>query len=170
LIFDRIKEEGTKRKCMKITLIYIGKTNEKYLESGIEKYVKRLKNYCRFEIIEIKDIKNFSGSADLLKKESVSILEKIKEDDYLIVLDENGEEMNSVSFSEFIEFCGNTSIKNVVFLIGGAFGIHPDIKVRAKKIISLSKMTFSHQMIRLFFTEQLYRAFTIIKNEKYHNP
>ncbi|MBK6566086.1 MAG: 23S rRNA (pseudouridine(1915)-N(3))-methyltransferase RlmH [Saprospiraceae bacterium] len=155
---------------MKITLMYIGKTNEKYLESGIELYIKRLKNYCRFEIIELKDIKKFSGSADLLKKEAVHILEKIKEDDFLVVLDEKGEELSSINFSDFIESCGNTSVKNLVFLVGGAFGIHQDVKARAKKLISFSKMTFSHQMIRLFFTEQLYRAFTIIKNEKYHNP
>ncbi len=154
---------------MKILIWAIGKTDEKYLEQGIEKYLKRLKHYCKFEYETFKDVKSNSNMEDILKRESELILSRLKSDDFLVLLDEYGSQYTSVSFSEYLEKLQLQSLKSVVFLIGGAYGHHPDIKARANHMISLSKMTFSHQMVRLFLVEQLYRGFTILKNEKYHN-
>ncbi len=155
---------------MKFSLLVIGKTNEKYLEEGIKIYDNRLKNYTKFDMIEVRDIKGFQNPEDLKKKEADAFLEKIKDDDVLVLLDENGKSFSSVEFSLWIENQQIRSVKHVVFIIGGAFGVHQVIRQRSNLVLSFSKMTFSHQMIRLFFVEQLYRAFTIIKNEKYHNP
>jgi 23S rRNA (pseudouridine1915-N3)-methyltransferase len=155
---------------MKFSLLVIGKTNEKYLEEGIKIFDNRLKNYTRFEMIEVRDIKGFQNPEDLKKKEADAFLEKIKDDDVLVLLDENGKSFSSVEFSLWIENQQIHSVKHVVFMIGGAYGVHELIRQRSNLVLSFSKMTFSHQMIRLFFVEQLYRAFTIIKNEKYHNP
>lgn len=155
---------------MKFSLLVIGKTNEKYLEEGIKIFDNRLKNYTKFEMIEVRDIKGFQNPEDLKKKEADAFLEKIKDDDVLVLLDENGKSFSSVEFSQWIENQQIRSVKHVVFMIGGAFGVHELIRQRSNLVLSFSKMTFSHQMIRLFFVEQLYRAFTIIKNEKYHNP
>jgi len=155
---------------MKFSLLVIGKTNEKYLEEGIKIFDNRLKNYTKFEMIEVRDIKGFQNPEDLKKKEADAFLEKIKDDDVLVLLDENGKSFSSVEFSQWIENQQIRSVKHVVFIIGGAFGVHEVIRQRSNLVLSFSKMTFSHQMIRLFFVEQLYRAFTIIKNEKYHNP
>lgn len=155
---------------MKFSLLVIGKTNEKYLEEGIKIFDNRLKNYTKFEMIEVRDIKGFQNPEDLKKKEAEAFLEKIKDDDMLVLLDENGKSFSSVEFSLWIENQQIRSVKHVVFIIGGAYGVHELIRQRSNLVLSFSKMTFSHQMIRLFFVEQLYRAFTIIKNEKYHNP
>lgn len=155
---------------MKISLWCIGKTNETYLKSGMDIYFKRLKHYCDFEYMEWKDVGHFTNSEDLMRKEAIMILGKLKEDDYLILLDEKGQKNDSIGFSTSLERLQIQSVKHVVFLIGGAFGHHQSIRTRAQKMLSLSEMTFSHQMIRLIFAEQLYRAFTILKNEKYHNP
>lgn len=155
---------------MKFSLLVIGKTNEKYLEEGIKIFDNRLKNYTKFEMIEVRDIKGFQNPEDLKKKEAEAFLEKIKDDDVLVLLDENGKSFSSVEFSLWIENQQIRSVKHVVFIIGGAYGVHESIRQRSNLVLSFSKMTFSHQMIRLFFVEQLYRAFTIIKNEKYHNP
>jgi 23S rRNA (pseudouridine1915-N3)-methyltransferase len=155
---------------MKISLWCIGKTNEAYLKSGLDIYFKRLKHYCDFEYVEWRDVGHFTNSEDLMRKESAMIMGKLKEDDFLVLLDERGQKNDSVAFSAFIERLQIQSVKHVVFLIGGAFGHHQSIRTRAQKMLSLSEMTFSHQMIRLIFAEQLYRAYTILKNEKYHNP
>jgi 23S rRNA (pseudouridine1915-N3)-methyltransferase len=155
---------------MKFSLLVIGKTNEKYLEEGIKIYDNRLKNYTKFDMIEVRDIKGFQNPEDLKKKEADAFLEKIKDDDVLVLLDENGKSFSSIEFSQWIENQQIRSVKHVVFMIGGAYGVHELIRQRSNLVLSFSKMTFSHQMIRLFFVEQLYRAFTIIKNEKYHNP
>ncbi|MBK9253871.1 MAG: 23S rRNA (pseudouridine(1915)-N(3))-methyltransferase RlmH [Saprospiraceae bacterium] len=155
---------------MKIALWVIGKTNEKYLKDGTDIYLKRLKHYCTFEYTEWKDVGHHSNPDEIIKKEGEMILLKLKNDDFLILLDENGKEYTSELFADYIEKLQLQSTKSVVFLVGGAFGHHDNIRSRANHTMSLSKMTFSHQMIRLFFAEQLYRAFTIIKNEKYHNP
>lgn len=155
---------------MKISFWVIGKTNEKYLETGIQMYTKRLMNYIKFELTEFRDIKNFAGPDDLKKKEAEMILQKLKDEDFFIVLDEGGKHLSSTEFAGFIEKNRDTNVKNMIFLVGGAYGVHETVKNRANLLLSFSKMTFSHQMIRLFFTEQLYRAMTIIKNEKYHNP
>lgn len=154
---------------MKITLLCIGKTNEKYLEEGIKIYLKRLPHYIGFEYKELKDVKNFSGSDDLIKKEAEVILSNIATDDYIVLLDEKGKQYKSTEFANYIDKHSIKSTKRLVFIIGGAFGFSDVIYKRANEKISLSAMTFSHQMVRLFILEQLYRAFTIIKGEKYHN-
>ncbi len=154
---------------MKITLIWIGKTNEKYLTQGIGIYAKRLKHYCQCEVVELKDVKKFANTSDLKTKEGKDILSKIENDDFLVLLDEVGQQYGSIDFSNYIEEHQVRGTRKIVFVIGGAFGFSAEMYARANQKLSLSKMTFSHQMIRLFFYEQLYRAYTILRNEKYHN-
>ena len=155
---------------MKIELWVIGKTAFKYLDEGIALYEKRLKHYVNFDLVVLPDIKNPPLSIEALKtKEGELILAKLTKDDYLILLDEKGKQMTSIDFSTFIEQQQINAVKRVIFQIGGAFGFSEAVYARANREVCLSKMTFSHQMIRLFFVEQLYRAFTIIKGEKYHN-
>lgn len=156
---------------MKICLIQIDKTQDKYLEDGIDIFYKRLKNYCSFEVETIQMPKNVRAkSIDEQKlEEAKEILKKIKEEDIVILLDENGKEFNSVNFSKYIVQKQNSSVKRLVFLIGGPFGFNKLMYNRANDKISLSQLTFSHQMVRLFFVEQIYRAYTIIKGEKYHH-
>jgi len=155
---------------MKIKLIAIGKTDEKYLQDGIAKYLDRLKHYISFELVVINDVKIGSKPNTLLQKEKEAELffDKIQPNDYVVLLDENGKSFTSVAFADYVQKRMNAST-DVVFLIGGPFGFSDKIYQRANDKISLSKMTFSHQMIRLFFVEQVYRAFTIIKGEKYHH-
>ncbi len=155
---------------MKILIWTIGKTNENYLEEGIRKYLKRLQHYGRIEYEEYKDVKAGINAEETLKREAELVLNKIKSDDVLVLLDENGEMYSSEQFSKYIEKLQLHSNKSVIFLVGGAFGHHATVKARANHMVSLSKMTFSHQMVRLFLVEQIYRAFTILHNEKYHNP
>jgi 23S rRNA (pseudouridine1915-N3)-methyltransferase len=154
---------------MKIEFRVVGKTNEDYLKEGISIYEKRLKHYVSFESFIIPDIKK-KMSPDLLKQaEGEAILAPLEREDYLILLDENGKNYTSVEFSEFIARFMNNGTKKLVFQIGGAFGFSAPVYERAQAKLALSKMTFSHQMVRLFFVEQLYRAFSILRNEKYHN-
>ncbi len=156
---------------MKITLLTMGKTDKKWVKEGIEIYSSRLKHYIPFAITEIPELKNMSSfSKEQIKtKEAEVILKYIKSDEDLILLDERGKEFNSIQFSKQIENKISLSNKNITFLIGGAYGFSDSIYNRANGKISLSKMTFSHQMIRILFVEQLYRAFTIIKGEPYHH-
>jgi len=154
---------------MKIVVLVIGKTNEKYLEDGILIFLKRLKHYVSFDIQEIADVKGIHDSRILLEKEADQFLKYIKDEDFLVLCDEKGKLLTSVEMSELISKKMTESTKKMIFLIGGAFGVSDAIRKRSNFILSLSKMTFSHQMIRLFLTEQVYRAYTIIKNEKYHN-
>jgi 23S rRNA (pseudouridine1915-N3)-methyltransferase len=156
---------------MKIKLIAIGKTDEKFLEEGIDKYLKRLKHYHPFEFIVIPDIKQGGKySSDKLKEEEGKlILQKVQEGDFLILLDEKGKMFTSGEFATFLQKKLNTVTTNLIFVIGGAFGFSEAVYSRANDKMALSKMTFTHQMIRLFFTEQLYRGFTILRGEKYHN-
>jgi 23S rRNA (pseudouridine1915-N3)-methyltransferase len=154
---------------MKIELWQIGKTSESYLKEGVSIFEKRLKHYCTFETLTLPDVKQNLDAEQLKTKEGALILMKLQKDDILILLDEKGVEFDSVGFASFLEKKQNMSTKRLIFQIGGAFGFSEDVYSRADAQISLSKMTFSHQMIRLFFTEQLYRAFTILKGEKYHN-
>jgi len=155
---------------MKIKLIAIGKTDEKYLQEGIAKYLDRLKHYISFELVVINDVKIGSKPNTLLQKEKEAELffDKIQPNDYVVLLDENGKSFTSVAFADYVQKRMNAST-DVVFLIGGPFGFSDKIYLRANDKISLSKMTFSHQMIRMIFFEQLYRAFTIIKGEPYHH-
>ncbi len=155
---------------MKIELWVIGKTDSEYLKEGIALYEKRLKHYANFEMIVIPDVRKGPLSMEQLKaKEGEVILNKLQKDDYFILLDENGKHLTSVQFADFMEKKQVEGVKKVVFQVGGAFGFSDAVYARADAQMSLSKMTFSHLMIRLFFVEQLYRAFTIIKGEKYHN-
>jgi 23S rRNA (pseudouridine1915-N3)-methyltransferase len=155
---------------MKIELWVVGKTDFDYLKEGIALYEKRLKHYNAFEINVLQDIKNPPLSYEALKvKEGELILNKIHRDDFLILMDEKGKQMSSMEFAHFIEKKQMDNTKKLIFQIGGAYGFSEAVYARANMQMSFSKMTFSHQMIRLFFTEQLYRAFTILKGEKYHN-
>ncbi len=156
---------------MKIKLIAIGKTQGAWLIDGIAEYKSRLKHYTSYECIEIPDIKNRANiPIDKLKElEELEIEKYLDKDSFIIALDENGKEYSSENFSNYILKKISFETKSIIFVIGGAFGISNVILERCNDKIALSKMTFSHQMVRLVFTEQLYRAFTIIKNEKYHH-
>lgn len=156
---------------MKIKLIAIGKTDEAFLEEGIDKYLKRLKHYHPVELIIIPDIKGGGKfTADKLKDaEGKLILQKVQDGDHLILLDEKGKTFTSSEFATFLQKKLNAVTTNLVFVIGGAFGFSPEVYTRANDKIALSKMTFSHQMVRLFFVEQIYRGFTILRGEKYHH-
>ena len=156
---------------MKITLITVGKTESTYLKEGIEQYVKRLKHYAKLLIIEIDELKNTKSltTEQQKTKEAELILKKITPTDHLILLDENGSMLTSTQFAAYIDKKALSSVSNLVFVIGGPYGFDNSVYARANDKISLSAMTFSHQMVRLFFVEQLYRAYTIIKGEPYHH-
>lgn len=156
---------------MKVELWAIGKTNERYLEEGMALYEKRLKHYLPFQWAVLPDIKGAGHlSAQQLKvKEGENILSKLKEDDLLILLDERGRSFSSEGFATYLDKKLQQSQRRLVFLIGGAYGFSDTLYERANDQLSLSSMTFSHQMVRLFFMEQLYRAMTILRNEPYHN-
>ncbi len=156
---------------MNIELIFIGKTSKKYIEEGVSDYEKRIKRYIKFEIKVIGDLKNTKNlSPKVFKiKEGENLLKKISDNDFLVLLDENGKLYSSKEFAGFVSNKVITNVKKLVFVIGGAYGFSEDIYKRANAKISLSKMTFSHQPVRILFTEQLYRAFTILKGEPYHN-
>lgn len=156
---------------MKITFICIGKSGKKFLEDGEKEYLDRLKHYVKMDRIEIPDIKNAKKlTQEQIKKEEGNLFaKKIPTNDYLVLLDERGKQFSSVDFSEFLNKKTINGIKGMTFLVGGAYGFSDEIYQRASAKISLSKMTFSHQMIRMIFFEQLYRAFTIIKGEPYHH-
>lgn len=156
---------------MKVKLIAIGKTNAAYLREGEEEYDKRLRHYVAFETIYLPDVKNAKSYSEqqLKDKEGEVFLAKIERQDYLVLLDENGHESTSEAFAVYLDKQQMMSVKTLVFLIGGAFGFSEAVYQRSDHRMSLSKMTFSHQMVRLIFKEQLYRAFTIIKGEPYHH-
>jgi len=156
---------------MKITLLTIGKTDNKHLDILISDYIKRLNFYVSFDFIIIPDIKKVKHLSEVQQKEAegAEILKRTSTSDTLILLDENGKTLSSVGFSEFLQKKMNSGLKNLVFVIGGPYGFSEEIYQRANGKISLSSMTFSHQMVRLFVIEQLYRAFTILKNEPYHH-
>ena len=156
---------------MKIKLLAIGKTDDKNLQTLIETYQNRLKHYINFELALIPDIKNVKNLSEIQQKEKEGelILSKLATTDVLILLDEKGKEYRSIDFSEFLQKKMNAGIKQMVLVIGGPYGFSETVYEKAKGKISFSKMTFSHQMIRLFVVEQLYRAFTILKNEPYHH-
>ncbi len=156
---------------MNIKLISIGKTDNKALDSLIQNYIKRLGHYIKFEFLVLPDIKNRKNSSFANQKlqEGVVLLKEIEKSDFVILLDENGTQYTSKDFSKFIQKKMLSGSKQLVFVIGGPYGFSEDVYLRANQKISLSKMTFSHQMVRLFYVEQLYRAFTIIRNEPYHH-
>ena len=156
---------------MKIKLLAIGKTDAKNLQSLIETYQNRLKHYINFELEIIPDIKNVKNLSESQQKEKEGelILKKLTATDVLILLDEKGKEFRSIEFSTYLQKKMNSGIKQLIFVIGGPYGFPEAVYKKSQGKISLSKMTFSHQMIRLFMVEQLYRAFTILKNEPYHH-
>ncbi|NMH86219.1 23S rRNA (pseudouridine(1915)-N(3))-methyltransferase RlmH [Flavivirga algicola] len=156
---------------MTIKLLAIGKTDNKELQSLIDEYTKRLGFYIKFslEIIpDIKHVKNLS-EAQQKQKEGELIMSKLNPTDILILLDEQGKQLNSVGFSNYLQKHMNSGIKQLVLVIGGPYGFSQDVYNKSNGKISLSKMTFSHQMVRLFIIEQLYRGFTILRNEPYHH-
>lgn len=156
---------------MKIKLITIGKTNKSYFLEGEQEYLKRLSKYIQFEKTELPDVKNAKSLTELQLKteEGKIILSKIDKTTLLVLLDENGKEFSSPSFAKWMREEMNRGHKSVTFVIGGAYGFSDDVYAQAKLKMSLSKMTFNHQMVRMFFIEQVYRAFTILNNEPYHH-
>jgi 23S rRNA (pseudouridine1915-N3)-methyltransferase len=156
---------------MKVTLILNGKTEDDYIQKGFAIFEQRLKHYLPFESIVIPALKNTKALSieQQKQKEAELVFKCLQPADRLILLDENGKEYSSPGFSAFIQQQMNSGIKNLVFVVGGPYGFSEELYKRATAKISLSKMTFSHQMVRLFFAEQLYRAMTILKNEPYHH-
>ncbi|ARV08168.1 23S rRNA (pseudouridine(1915)-N(3))-methyltransferase RlmH [Winogradskyella sp. PC-19] len=156
---------------MQIKLIAIGKTDNKQLQALIEDYQKRLGFYIKFSLDIIPDIKKAKhlSEAQQKEKEGELILAKVQNSEVLILLDENGKQMDSVAFSNYIQKHLNSGVKQIIFVIGGPYGFSDAVYKRSNSKLGLSQMTFSHQMVRLFFIEQLYRGFTILKNEPYHH-
>ena len=156
---------------VKILLLTIGNTDKKFMREGVAEYVKRLSFYIPFEMKVIPDIKNRSSLSEELQKEKEGqlILNQVSSGDFMILLDEHGTEFSSVEFSKWIEKKMIAGMRQVVFVIGGPYGFSETVFQRADAKIALSKLTFSHQMVRMIFVEQLYRAMTIIKNEPYHH-
>lgn len=156
---------------MNIKLLAIGKTDHKALQTLVDEYTKRLSFYIKFELDVIPDIKNVKNLSEAQQKEKEGelILAKLTPTDQLILLDENGATFSSVGFSDYLQKKMNSGAKTLVFVIGGPYGFSEEVYKKAQGKISLSLMTFSHQMVRLFFIEQLYRGFTILRNEPYHH-
>lgn len=156
---------------MKVEFWVVGKTQFTYLNEGIALYEKRLGHYLSFNYKIIPDIKNTKNlnSQQIKEKEGKAILDQLEKGSHLILLDENGKGMTSIEFSNYLDKKLQQSYRKIIFLVGGAYGFSPDVKAKANGLLSLSKMTFSHQMVRLFFIEQLYRAMTIARNEPYHH-
>ena len=156
---------------MKIVLLAIGKTKEQYLIEGISQYQKRLNHYTQFELLEIPNIKNANNLSDseLLRKEGELILQQLQTSDHLVLLDDKGKDFTSSKFAEKLQGWMLSSKKRLVFVVGGAYGFSEQVYQRGNEKLSLSKMTFSHQMVRLFFVEQMYRGYTILNNEPYHH-
>ena len=158
-------------KNMNIKLLAIGKTDDKNLQALLNEYIKRLTFYVKFDLEVIPDVKNAKNmSIDQQKeKEGNLLLAKVGSGDWVLLLDEKGKKYTSLQFADFLQKRMNSGIKNLIFVIGGPYGFSPEVYARANGKISLSDMTFSHQMVRLFFVEQLYRGYTILRNEPYHH-
>jgi len=156
---------------MNITLLVISKTDIAYLQQGIDEYCKRLTHYVNFKLEIIPALKDQKGASpeEIKEREAVLLLKKLQDADRIVLLDEHGKEHTSVGFSQYLQKQMNAGIRSLVFVVGGAFGFAPSVHEAAHDKISLSQMTFNHQMVRLFFVEQLYRAFTILHHEPYHN-
>jgi len=156
---------------MKVRLVTVGKTNEASLNSLEKKYESRLAHYLNFERLDVQDIKQGGQlkQEELKTKEGQRILASLREDDFLVLLDEKGQQFSSIDFSKWLEQKFQSSPRRITFCIGGAFGFSPEVYGRSNALISLSSLTFSHQMVRSIFLEQLYRCCTIMKGEKYHH-
>lgn len=156
---------------MKIQLWSVGKGHESYVKEGVEEFTKRISKYYPVEWKIIAPARQTTNSieADIKKSEAQNILSGLQKDDYLVLLDEKGKEISSPQLASVVEARANSSVKNLIFLIGGAFGVDSQIKTRANFSWSLSPLVFPHQLVRLMLAEQVYRACTIIRNEKYHH-
>ena len=156
---------------MKITLLAIGKTNARFLQEGIDQYTKRLSHYIPFELKILPDVKTTKALTNEKQKEMEGqmFMSVIGQGDWVTLLDEKGKEYTSREFASYIDKKTITNPKNLIFIIGGPYGFSQEMYNRANEKLSLSKMTFSHEMIRLFFVEQIYRAMTILKGEPYHH-
>ncbi len=156
---------------MKIELWQIGKSADKWLLQGIAEYEQRLKRYNPFEIVTLPEVKGGHrlSSEQLMEKEAELVLSRLQPGDFFVLLDENGQGYTSRKFARQLEQWLQYSAKRIIFVVAGAWGAAPVLKLRANALVSLSPMTFSHQMVRLFFVEQLYRAFTIMRGQPYHN-
>jgi len=156
---------------MKITLLQNGKTTDKSISAIVDLYAKRIKKYSAFEIITLPELKNTKNMPvqEQKNKEATKIIQSVTDDDYIILLDERGKELNTLEFSGILEKLFFLPKKRIVFIIGGPWGFSDEVYARADYKMSLSKMTFPHQLVRLLFLEQLYRVFTIIKGEPYHH-
>ncbi len=155
---------------MKLTLVTVGKTDVPWVREGLQLYAARLQHYMRFEIKEIPELKNTGAlSEEQIKEKEGALILKETEGTDMIILDEHGKEYRSLEFAKEIQNRLNRGGRDICFVIGGAYGFSPDVYSKAAGKLSLSKMTFSHQMVRTIFAEQLYRAFTIIKGEPYHH-
>lgn len=156
---------------MEIELLTIGKTNSSYLQTGIEDYCKRLRRYIPFSIRSLPDIKNTKKFTDAQQKEAEGrdILATLGASDLIILLDERGKQYSSLEFAEFLNRAMVSGKKRLIFVVGGPYGFSPAVYERADGKVSLSRMTFSHEMVRLFFTEQIFRAMTILRGEPYHH-
>lgn len=156
---------------MKVKLIYVGKTGKSFLREGEKEYTKRLKRYIPFDVVELADVKNAKkrSEEEIKAMEGEAILKQLKPNDRVVLLDEKGKEMSSVGFSKHLQKQFNSGAQGLAFVIGGPYGFSEKVYQRADERLALSKLTFSHQMIRMFFIEQLYRAQTILKGEPYHH-
>lgn len=156
---------------MTIKLVCVGKTDKKPIQELIDVYSNRLQHYIKFEMEIIPDLKKTRNLDENQQKtrEGEAILGGLQNSDFVVLLDENGKQYSSEAFSEYIQKRMNSGLKRLVFVIGGPYGFSDEVYQRANSKISLSRMTFSHQMVRVFFAEQVYRAFTILKNEPYHH-
>tara|TARA_Y100001978_G_scaffold143964_1_gene129021 strand:+ start:800 stop:1297 length:498 start_codon:yes stop_codon:yes gene_type:complete len=163
--------QNTKLLSVKILVLAIGKTDEQWVQEALLKYSKRLKYYLSFEFEVIPDLKNTKNLSEMQQKEKEGalILKKLNPTDKVFLLDEKGKEYRSVEFAKHLQQQMNSGVKRLVFIIGGPYGFSPELYAKEQRKLALSKMTFSHQMIRPFFVEQLYRAITILKNEPYHH-
>lgn len=157
---------------MKIQFIQIDKTDDQWIKDGMEKYIQRLKHYCQLDIQTIEISKSIRAKTQQEQKieEGKQILKVSEKSDMLILLDEKGKKFSSAQFATYLENMGNRGYRQISFVIGGPYGFSQEVYQKCKEQISLSDMTFSHQMVRVFFLEQVYRAFTILKGEKYHHP
>lgn len=154
---------------MNIKLIVVSKTDIPYVQAGMDEYTSRLKHYCDFELVVVPAVKGKATPEELKEREGEQILRHTAKADVTVLLDEHGREMTSVGFSEYLQRQMNAGVRTLAFVVGGAYGFSQAVYAAASYKISLSQMTFNHQMVRLFFVEQLYRAHTILRHEKYHN-
>lgn len=154
---------------MKITVIAVGKTSTPEISRLIDGYLRRIGHYIGFELVELPYVRGYRDSESQKRAEGDAILKRLTAADTVVLLDERGREMTSVEFARFLEGRMNAGIKRLVFIIGGPYGFSQEVYSRADRLLGLSQMTFTHEMVRLFFTEQVYRAMTILRGEPYHH-